>query len=115
MTIIYGFDSSQAPSHPPAGNPADDRISIGGDVHNSVLIAGSHNNVNINNLPEPKLVLTGQKSNVPGGGSQTFVGREEALKDLYNRLSQGGAVAITAIRGMGGIGKTELARQSTQT
>ncbi|WP_240519025.1 tetratricopeptide repeat protein [Leptolyngbya sp. BC1307] len=41
----------------------------------------------------------------------TFVGREQKLKDLHARLQSGSRLAITAISGMGGIGKTELALQ----
>ena len=91
-------------------------ISIGRNVENSVVVDGDNNRVNltINDLRERKPALTGKCSNVPGGGSQAFVGREETLTQLHERLSQGGAVAITAIQGMGGIGKTELARQYAQ-
>jgi hypothetical protein len=39
------------------------------------------------------------------------VGREEALKNLETQLSKETRLAITAIKGMGGIGKTELALQ----
>ncbi|MHC5916510.1 MAG: NB-ARC domain-containing protein, partial [Nostoc sp.] len=40
-----------------------------------------------------------------------FVGRKEALKNLETQLSKETRLAITAIKGMGGIGKTELALQ----
>ena len=61
-------------------------------------------------LPTPKPERTGELSNVPRG-SDTFVGRDDTLKALHERLAQGNTVAITAIQGMGGVGKTELARQ----
>ena len=40
-----------------------------------------------------------------------FVGRDEKLEMLHARLQSGERLAITAIQGMGGIGKTELALQ----
>ncbi len=39
-----------------------------------------------------------------------FVGREQQLADLTNLLTAGHTAAITALRGMGGIGKTALAQ-----
>ena len=38
-----------------------------------------------------------------------FIGREEELAWVEERLRGGGATAITAVRGVGGIGKTALA------
>ncbi|MGB3768012.1 MAG: NB-ARC domain-containing protein, partial [Phormidesmis sp.] len=40
-----------------------------------------------------------------------FVGRDEKLEELHVQLQSGKRLAITAIKGMGGIGKTELALQ----
>jgi NB-ARC domain/Tetratricopeptide repeat len=40
-----------------------------------------------------------------------FVGREDELQTLHQFLQQNDRVAITAIAGMGGVGKTELALQ----
>lgn len=40
-----------------------------------------------------------------------FVGRETDLETLHQQLQQAETVAISAILGMGGIGKTELALQ----
>ena len=50
-------------------------------------------------------------NNLPRNVSGNFVGRETKLKELYKRLNKNERVAITAIAGMGGIGKTELALQ----
>src|SRR5260221_2632921 len=38
-----------------------------------------------------------------------YVGRQADLEWVLDRLRQGGASAITALRGLGGIGKTTLA------
>jgi tetratricopeptide (TPR) repeat protein len=43
-----------------------------------------------------------------------FVGREEDLEWLLPRLRAGGAVGITALGGMGGIGKTALAAEAVR-
>lgn len=40
-----------------------------------------------------------------------FVGREEELQNLHQLLPDNKQVAIAAIAGMGGVGKTELALQ----
>ena len=40
-----------------------------------------------------------------------FVGREAELKELAERLTSGESVAVTALQGMGGIGKTALAQK----
>jgi len=48
--------------------------------------------------------------NLPRRGKKEFVGRLEVLEDLHKKLQTKG-VATTAIVGMGGVGKTELALQ----
>jgi tetratricopeptide (TPR) repeat protein len=49
--------------------------------------------------------------NLPLSGATKFVGREKELEDIHQRLQQNDCVAIAAIAGMGGVGKTELALQ----
>jgi hypothetical protein len=53
---------------------------------------------------------TGIPYNVPDSGTIEFVGREKDLKDLCEKLQQNKEVAVLAIKGMGGVGKTELAK-----
>ncbi|MBO3461194.1 tetratricopeptide repeat protein [Aetokthonos hydrillicola Thurmond2011] len=50
-------------------------------------------------------------NNLQFTGSTNFVGRQRELTLLRDRLQQKGAVAISAVAGMGGVGKTELAVQ----
>lgn len=47
-------------------------------------------------------------------GSKNFVGREEDLEKIKDKLTTGQGVIICAVEGMGGVGKTELALQYAQ-
>ncbi|BAY11755.1 tetratricopeptide repeat protein [Calothrix sp. NIES-2098] len=49
--------------------------------------------------------------NIPLSGVVEFVGRETELQNLHQLLQSNQQVAIAAIAGMGGVGKTELALQ----
>ncbi|MEM9271783.1 MAG: tetratricopeptide repeat protein [Cyanobacteria bacterium P01_F01_bin.143] len=55
--------------------------------------------------------ITGIPNNLPLFASNNFVGREDELAELNRLLQTRKTVAISAIAGMGGIGKTELAIQ----
>lgn len=53
--------------------------------------------------------------NLPLSGVVEFVGREKELQTLHQMLQKNSQVAIAAIDGMGGVGKTELALQYAMT
>ena len=50
-------------------------------------------------------------TNLPRSGVVKFVGRKELLAKLHEMLKQDSQVVVSAIAGMGGVGKTELALQ----
>ncbi len=50
-------------------------------------------------------------NNLPYSGTPRFIGREAELAQLHKQLQRSDRIAISAIAGMGGIGKTELALQ----
>jgi tetratricopeptide (TPR) repeat protein len=62
-----------------------------------------------------KFIADLTQANIPNNlllrGSDTFVGRDQELKDLQVWLRSDTPVAICAVKGMGGVGKTELALQ----
>ena len=63
--------------------------------------------LNLGDYPEP----IGIPHNIPASSTVKFVGRSEALKHLHHVLQQNDRGAITAIEGISGVGKTELATQ----
>jgi hypothetical protein len=56
-------------------------------------------------LPSPQ----GTPNNLKPSGAVAFVGRADALGELEAQLQGSGPLLITALKGMGGIGKSELA------
>jgi len=62
---------------------------------------------NLGELPKP----TGFPQNIPASSTDKFVGRERELERLHQQLQSNHSVVITAVEGMGGVGKTELAIQ----
>ena len=76
----------------------------GGTTNN---IGKQVNNYNYATQPEKKQA----PNNSPGNLADNFIGREKDLADLDKIIKNANQVAISAVAGMGGIGKSELAKQ----
>ncbi|MDZ8241487.1 MAG: tetratricopeptide repeat protein [Nostoc sp. ChiQUE01a] len=85
-------------------------------IHQSALNNVQAHNITVGSITQivkqgknPK--AKGIPQNLPMSGVVKFVGREAELQNLHHMLQENNQVAIAAIAGMGGIGKTELALQ----
>ena len=74
-------------------------------ANNTNFFGGTH----YHGRPMPS--LQGTPNNLPPSGAVEFVGREEALSELAAQLQGSEPLLVTALKGMGGIGKSELARR----
>ncbi|MEH2412622.1 MAG: tetratricopeptide repeat protein [Nostoc sp.] len=72
-----------------------------------ITVGSFTQNENQGKTPKAK----GIPQNLPLSGVLKFVGREAELQTLHQMLQEDNQVAIAAIAGMGGLGKTELALQ----
>jgi plasmid maintenance system killer protein len=81
-------------------------IIINAEIVSDNTIIGIQNNYS--SSPPPP---TGTPSNLPSSGTPYFVGREDTLQEVHQKLQENNQLAICAVSGMGGIGKTELAVQ----
>ncbi|MDF5726799.1 MAG: tetratricopeptide repeat protein, partial [Rhizonema sp. PD38] len=71
------------------------------NIHNPTINIGSSQQTSTLNIPK----------NLIYKGAVKFVGRDNELTYIHHKLQQSGKVTISAVAGMGGVGKTELATQ----
>lgn len=93
--------------------PGEGAIGIGGDVDDSVVTtdnAGNVVQVNVHQpTPVPPALLVSPLRQLPSDITD-FTGRKREVNELRKALEQGGSqVVISALNGMGGVGKTTLA------
>ena len=84
---------------------------IGQANYSNVVNAGDNATINLPPIPTEKLDSSTIPNNLPRSGAIAFVGRDDLLKNLDDQLQNNERIGITGVRGMGGIGKTELALQ----
>ncbi len=108
-----------APEPQPDETPSQVELNIGsGQVTDSTVSVGDvaggdiHKHTHIHPAPTP----TQKPPRTLPGASRVFLGREDELSQLLDALApdpnRAHAVLIHGIRGMGGVGKTELALQA---
>src|ERR1700752_4264198 len=109
---LYGHNEDEARARlatfmNPAAKPATP-VSFPGARPASIAVAGP-----TLAAPRPTIEFPGKAqalSNVPIAGPRHFIGRDQVLNDIRAALTQGdGRVAITALHGLRGVGKTTLA------
>ena len=84
------------------------------NIFNSKTYDGITNNIGTqinHNYPQTRDKPKQSPNNSPGNLADNFIGREKDLKALDENIKNANQVAISALAGMGGVGKSELAKQ----
>jgi Tetratricopeptide repeat/NB-ARC domain len=119
---LVQFNAAAFALQPPAGSMPPPSASLGDRVFALLSWAEGTGGCGLERLQEVfQAVLEGKildnysssqvRHNLPRSGVAKFVGRETELNTLHKKLQQSGRLNIAAIKGMGGIGKSELALQ----
>ena len=98
--------------------PSSEQWNVTGNVQRNVyignqgpIIPDNQGTVNITYEAAPLPQAIGVANNLRRSGTLAFVGRDDMLAELHRRVQANERLAIVSIRGMGGVGKTELALQ----
>lgn len=90
-----------------------DRAGAFGSFHGT-FVSGDRSSVttfNLGDLPDPLAVRPRAAGRVPRPPRSLFVGREQELSELDQVLGSGSGVIGQTLKGLGGVGKSELALQ----
>ena len=107
-------EASGEPSQPERVATGERAVSAGGDMQDTIVLTGDRNIVlkgaDAASIGKALAVLSPQRRRQLPPDLADFTGREEEVEELVTLLSGGGAhAAISAIGGMGGVGKSALA------
>jgi small GTP-binding protein len=83
-------------------------IFIGGNVENSIVIAGSKNTVQLSSEALEQLSSSSAPRYQLPQPPPDFIGREQEIHSILSSFQQQGEVVISGLSGMDGIGKTSL-------
>jgi tetratricopeptide (TPR) repeat protein len=112
QTVLTNPNQPSSTSLEQSQTPGTGSVNVGGDASGSFIVTGSGNKIVIGTENPPSSEGSAQnRHNLPRSGAAKFVGRETELDILHEKLQQSGRLNIAAIKGMGGIGKSELALQ----
>jgi Flp pilus assembly protein TadD len=108
-----------APVAPPAAQTQAQVTGANAMSFQGIQTSGGAININIHSEPgatPAKKALSpervpGNRSNLRGTGAPNFVGRDADLQRIREHLNADRPLAVTAVHGLGGVGKSELAWQ----
>ena len=116
QTNVYP-DADENGSQSPEGRDAQ----IGGDATGSIIITGDHNIVHyqgdpgdtLQNVPSEGVApeTPDHQTQLPGKHYRELIGRDEILVRAFDALQDDAGKWVVGIDGIGGIGKTALARE----
>ena len=108
--LVVALASFLRARRPPNGETSEETVAAGRDIYqvrDSNVFLGDRSPTPPATVPQPIAAPTSALHQLPSPPAD-FTGRDAELDDLMRKI-EGGGVAISGVRGMGGIGKTALA------